>query len=209
MGIHWRKSRQERCACPASQTTTPPTRRNSVRCSVCCLCMLQWLLESPLGHLYLHHPRRSPWLDNSLRQYVWAALSNCSQHLHAASGDTSRECQQDQQEQPPRPSPQVHWVLQECILLNSRRACQVHLLLLALEPQQQAGAGRWWAARHQRWALLADRAVAGAANALAGAASAVAGPSAAATAAAGGPLTLSVPKPSQAVPCRILQGLKL
>jgi hypothetical protein len=26
MGIHWPKSRQERCACSASRTTTPPTR---------------------------------------------------------------------------------------------------------------------------------------------------------------------------------------
>jgi hypothetical protein len=72
------------------------------------------------------------------------------------------------------------------ILLNSSRACQVHSLLLVLEPQQQAAAGRL-----RGLTSVLGSAVAGAAK--------VAGASAAAIAAAGGPLIVTVPEPSQAV----------
>eukprot|EP00879_Flechtneria_rotunda_P015824 GHRR01016547.1.p1 GENE.GHRR01016547.1~~GHRR01016547.1.p1 ORF type:complete len:606 (+),score=265.08 GHRR01016547.1:635-2452(+) len=42
------------------------------------------LPEMPVWHLYLHHLQKMPWMEESKRQFMWAALSSCYYHLHAS-----------------------------------------------------------------------------------------------------------------------------
>lgn len=151
----------------------------NLRCVVpAVVCMLlQWLPDAPIWHLYLNHLQRSPWLEDSRRQYMWAALSSCYFHLHAASIHSSRERRQAQQQK------------QQQQLSPGREGRP-----RAEEQQQHSQPPRPGTA--QSAAVSSGRkvvggltsafgsAVSGAASAVAGAASAVAGASAAAMAAA-------------------------